>query len=91
MTDQYKHVGNAHILFGVHGAGMTHMLMMLPHVHVIEVFMDDRGPNNFHFKNMARWLGLSYSNPSPNYFSHFGDANAIWKVISASIQSIDAS
>lgn len=91
VVEQYKHVGNAQILFGIHGAGMTHMLMMSPTSHVIELFMDDRGPNNHHFQNMARWLGLHYSNPTPNFISHVANADSIWRVIDASIKIIDAS
>jgi hypothetical protein len=91
VTEQYQHVGSAEILFGVHGAGMTHMVMMLPTAHVIEIFMDDRGPNNYHFKNMAKWLGMHYSNTSPNYFNRNGDKDSIWNAISASINEIDKS
>jgi capsular polysaccharide biosynthesis protein len=88
LVDMYKLVFRAEILFGVHGAAMTHMMLMPPEAHVIETWMDDRSPVNRHFGNMAHWLGLNYSTTHPNYFHANNQVSpeSVWNAIEKAIK-----
>lgn len=58
FKEQVEIVDQAQIMVGVHGAGLVYSLFMSPGSHLIEIFMDDRGPMNRHFYNIATWMDL---------------------------------
>lgn len=60
MQEQLKFTGNADILLGVHGAGMTHAMYMPHQSAVVELFPMASAGKNFDFEAIARWKDHVY-------------------------------
>ncbi|BHF57644.1 hypothetical protein SprV_0100058700 [Sparganum proliferum] len=60
MQEQLKFTGNADILLGVHGAGMTHAMYMPHQSAVVELFPMASKGKNFDFEAIARWKDHVY-------------------------------
>ncbi|VDN12958.1 unnamed protein product, partial [Dibothriocephalus latus] len=60
MQEQLKFTGNADILLGAHGAGMTHALYMPHQSAVVELFPMASEGKNFDFEAIARWKDHVY-------------------------------
>ena len=59
-SDSVKAAYNAHILVGVHGAGLVWSSFMKPHTGLLEMFGGDRGRINRHYHNIASLADLHY-------------------------------
>eukprot|EP00742_Colponemidia_sp_Colp-10_P005319 GILJ01005684.1.p1 GENE.GILJ01005684.1~~GILJ01005684.1.p1 ORF type:complete len:639 (-),score=67.64 GILJ01005684.1:44-1960(-) len=59
MAEQLNVMRQTDILFGVHGAGMTHSIFLPNHAAVIELVHPERA-GNWHFHNVARWTSHKY-------------------------------
>lgn len=74
MKHQLEIITKTDILFGMHGAGMSHVLFLPKHAAVFETFPDYWGFLR-HFKAFARWRGIKYlgwKNKSPdNEFTNY--------------------
>lgn len=71
MKEQIKHIQEASVIIGAHGAGLTHIVSATPKTIILEIISSQfRRP---HFQLIAQWKGLeyhainlgsSYANPS---------------------------
>ena len=59
FTDQLRVIGQADVLIGMHGAGLSHVLFMPNHGALIEL-EPKNAKENTHFADMALWRGLLY-------------------------------
>ncbi|KAL4221942.1 hypothetical protein ACF0H5_017994 [Mactra antiquata] len=62
MENQLNLIANTDILIGMHGAGLTHALFLPKHAGLIEFYPKYWSAANVHFKSMARWRNISYTN-----------------------------
>ncbi|XP_052796003.1 uncharacterized protein LOC128228627 [Mya arenaria] len=61
MLEQLSLITNTDILVGMHGAGLSHVLFLPDHAHVIELFpLSFHSDTYIHFRTFARWRNLKY-------------------------------
>ena len=61
MKEQLKCISKTDILAGMHGAALTLALFLPEHSGVVELFPNYWSDPNSHFKCIARWRGLHYT------------------------------
>ncbi|KAL4237441.1 hypothetical protein ACF0H5_002158 [Mactra antiquata] len=61
MSEQLSITSKTDILIGMHGAGLSHSLFLPRHAGLIEMFPIYHPNQNMHFKAMATWRHLYYS------------------------------
>lgn len=81
--EQVLRVGVAHVLVGVHGAGLATMVALPPQSTVIELRESD---NNRHFQYLAALLGHAYYRLSPWELASTGDH--VWETVREAIDSL---
>jgi hypothetical protein len=57
--EQLKIIRSTDILLGAHGAALSHMILLPTTSVTIEFWIDDRH-GNYHYVNMAKWLGTDF-------------------------------
>ncbi|KAL5802347.1 hypothetical protein ACOSQ4_030652 [Xanthoceras sorbifolium] len=58
MKEQVKHIQDASVIIGAHGAGLTHIVSATPKTVILEIISSQfRRP---HFQLIAQWKGLEY-------------------------------
>jgi capsular polysaccharide biosynthesis protein len=62
FIDQLKMAAGSDIIFGMHGAGLTHALFLPPRSAVIELMPGYNMAANWHFRAIARWRKHIYAN-----------------------------
>ena len=58
MKEQVKHIQDASVIIGAHGAGLTHIVSATPKTVIFEII--SRQFRRPHFQLIARWKGLEY-------------------------------
>lgn len=61
MKMQLQLISETDILIGMHGAGLSHTLFLPPHAGLIELYPKYWPTANRHFRAMAQWRHLHYS------------------------------
>ena len=88
MEKQLQVIAETDILIGMHGAGLTHTLILPPHAALVELF-PAYGRRPIFFESMARWRGLKFirwvGSPSKQY-KWFTEVNPV--VINAIVKEL---
>ena len=90
FSSQVNFVSNSSVLIGVHGAALTYAIYLPAHANLIEIFYGDRNVGNWHFHNIAKFLGLEYR--TPGYLGKQGaniKTEKIWPLLKAALESIN--
>lgn len=81
--EQVLRVGAAHVLVGVHGAGLATMVALPPQSAVVELRDSD---NNRHFQYLAALLGHTYSRVSP--WERGSVERGVWETVREAIDDV---
>jgi len=83
----------SHIVIGIHGAGLTHVLFMRPHTGILELKPPKFGPRK-HFQYLSKWVNVQYASVrisrAPNHYSYEVRLTDIISELNALIKSVSS-
>lgn len=62
VAEQLRIISESDVLMGMHGAGLAFTMFLPASSHLLEIHTYDRGANNRHYQNMAKFTQHNYTN-----------------------------